>query len=109
MVDDTIYGDAEAGLERRWPSDHVAGGLALGALWWWRLRGELELLGGAVEMKRQMLMEEEITDMLCRVVYYATVAVGLATLFAWIAKAAFNCRLRRGKITILCPANDDNV
>ncbi|XXG80486.1 hypothetical protein AAC387_Pa09g1338 [Persea americana] len=52
IVDDTIYGvkKEETSAER------VAMGAAFGALWWWRLRFEVEVLGATVEVKERIVV-----------------------------------------------------
>ncbi|XP_050238638.1 uncharacterized protein LOC126688104 [Mercurialis annua] len=73
VVDDTIFGfTRDEKLVQR-----VCIAMSLGGLWWWRLRDEVESLVIVAEMKREMLMEVDMADLLGWWLYYLTVTIGM--------------------------------
>ncbi|XP_052187436.1 uncharacterized protein LOC127798134 [Diospyros lotus] len=70
VVDDTVFGILAE--EIRW-AERVAMAAALGGLWWWRLRDEVESLVGMVEVKKELL----VADFIGWWLYYLTVTIGM--------------------------------
>lgn len=104
IVDDTVYGvmKEESGAER------VAMGAAFGALWLWRLRNEVEVLGVIVEVKKELLMGATVYDFVCWMIYYMAVTIGggrLAKGFAWLARLLL-CKERHKSFANCCEGND---
>ncbi|XP_068660499.1 uncharacterized protein [Aristolochia californica] len=85
VVDDTVYGEnrEETAAQRG------VTGAAFGVVWWWRLRDELEILGSAVRVKKEVGVAIEITDIVCLSLYYITVVMGVVRLekgLVWVVK-----------------------
>lgn len=85
IVDDTIYGV----MKEETSAERVAMGAAFGALWWWSLRFEVEVLGAIVEVKKEMLLGVTMYDFISWMIYYMAVTIGavrFAKGFSWLAK-----------------------
>ncbi|XP_058082824.1 uncharacterized protein LOC131230835 [Magnolia sinica] len=73
VVDDAIYGV----VMEEWAVEKVATAAAFSALWWWRLRNEVEVLVAMVEVKKEALMGMDVVDLVGWMVYYMTVIMGV--------------------------------
>ncbi|XP_068663077.1 uncharacterized protein [Aristolochia californica] len=85
LVDDTVYGEnrEETAAQR------VVTGATFGAVWWWRLRDEVEILGLVVSLKKEVAAGIDITDFICLSLYYITVVMGVVRLvkgMVWVGK-----------------------
>ncbi|XP_052176488.1 uncharacterized protein LOC127790799 [Diospyros lotus] len=90
VVDDTIFGFArdERQVER------VAMAASFGALWWWRLRTEVDSLAAMVEVKKELSLSLGIADLIGWWLYYLTVIIGIIRIvksIMWVG-AVLLCR-----------------
>lgn len=94
VVDDTIFGAAR---DEKW-EQRVAVALSCGALWWWRLRNEVESLAFVAEAKIELLMDLAVADMVGWWLYYLTVTIGMVRLvkgLIWVGVILLCKRVRR--------------
>lgn len=73
VVDDTVFGFSK---EERWV-ERVAMAASFGALWWWKLRDEVESLVVLVEVKKNMATGVGMADSVSWWLYYLTVTIGM--------------------------------
>ncbi|KAM7521406.1 hypothetical protein LguiA_011308 [Lonicera macranthoides] len=73
VVDDTVFGLAR---EERWV-ERVTMAASFGALWWWRLRDEVESLVVVAEVIREVSMSGSLADFVGWWLYYLTVTIGM--------------------------------
>nr|KYP47583.1 hypothetical protein KK1_030778 [Cajanus cajan] len=96
VVDDTVFGLAR---KERWV-ERVAAAASLGALWWWRLREDVE-----------SLVDVRVSDFVGCCLYYLTLTIGMLRLvkaLLWIATICL-CRIRATISTVEHSQNDHNV
>ncbi|CAJ1875230.1 unnamed protein product [Sphenostylis stenocarpa] len=76
VVDDTVFGvERQVRLVER-----VVVAASLGALWWWRLREDVESLVVMVEANKEQLMDVKVSDFVGWWLYYLTVTIGMVKL-----------------------------
>ncbi|KAG6648008.1 uncharacterized protein LOC122316327 [Carya illinoinensis] len=84
VMDDAFFGVAK---EERW-FGRVAMAWSFGALWWWKLRDEVESLVVEVDQfKGELLMGRAVADFVSRCLYYMTLTIGIIKVvkgFMWI-------------------------
>ncbi|KAH7863465.1 hypothetical protein Vadar_017854 [Vaccinium darrowii] len=93
VVDDTILGFVK---EEMW-IDRVVMAAGCGALWWRRLKDEVETLVVMVEVKKEMAMGVGVADFVGWWLYYQTVIIGLVMIVKgtiWVGVIML-CRRRR--------------
>lgn len=73
VVDDTVFGLAR---EERWV-ERVTMAASFGALWWWRLRDEVESLVVVAEVQREVSMGGSLANFVGWWLYYLTVTIGM--------------------------------
>lgn len=73
VVDDTVFGFVR---EERWVERAVMG-CGFGALWWWRLRDEVESLVDMVEYESETPMGVGIAGIVGWWLYYLIVTIGV--------------------------------
>ncbi|KAF9623084.1 hypothetical protein IFM89_036481 [Coptis chinensis] len=102
VVDDTVFGTTR----EEWWVERLVLGASFGALWWWRLRDEVEALLLVVEVKRGLFMGLGISDLVSWWLYYLTVTIGVVRLvrgLMWLGKVMF-CRRQEESH---CPCGND--
>lgn len=109
VVDDTVFGVAR---EERWV-ERLAVAASLGTLWWWRLRGDVEILVVIAEVKKQRLMDLGMGDFFGWWLYYLTFTIGMVRVvkgFWWMCRICCTSRRRETRISMVEPSdNDDKV
>ncbi|KAJ7973063.1 putative Transmembrane protein [Quillaja saponaria] len=106
VVEDTVFGYAR---EERW-AEKVVMAASLGALWWWKLRNEIQILVVMAEVKKEQLMGVAVADFVCWGLYYLIVTIGMVRIvkgLMWIGMISF-CR-REIENSSKTWANDDKV
>ncbi|KAM7495793.1 hypothetical protein LguiA_020207 [Lonicera macranthoides] len=73
VMDDTLFGVVR---HERW-GERVVMAVGLGGFWWWRLKGEVVALVVVAEVKRELLLEVGLVDLVGWWLYYVTVTVGM--------------------------------
>ncbi|XP_042511738.1 uncharacterized protein LOC122086877 [Macadamia integrifolia] len=69
--------------------ERVAMAASFGGLWWWGLRKEVEAMVVILEVKRELLMNVELADVVNCLLYYLTITIALVRLYwglVWVAK-----------------------
>ncbi|KHN43453.1 hypothetical protein glysoja_002036 [Glycine soja] len=92
VVDDTVFGGARK---------RVVVAASLGALWWWRLREDVESLVVMVEAKTEQLMDVRVSDFVGWWLYYLTLTIGIVRVLRglmWMVTVCL-CRRRRRRAT----------
>lgn len=108
VVDDTVFGCIVR--KEKWV-ERVAVAASLGALWWWRLREDVESLVIMVEAKKEQLMDVKMSDFVGWWLYYVTVTIGMVRVvkgLMWMG-TIFLCRRRPTISTVEHCENDDKV
>ncbi|KAJ4955266.1 hypothetical protein NE237_012049 [Protea cynaroides] len=82
VVDDTVLGVVR---EERWV-ERVAMAASFGGLWWWGLRKEVETLVVILEVKRDLMINVELADLVNCWLYYLIVTIGLVRLVRGLVK-----------------------
>ncbi|OVA02526.1 hypothetical protein BVC80_9091g27 [Macleaya cordata] len=106
VVEDTVFGVVR---DEKW-IERAAVNVSFGALWWWKLRDEIEGLPLMADIKREKLMRLGMSDVASWWLYYLTVTIGIVRLLRWLiwlGKALFSRRLEQSPVCSAC--DDDKV
>lgn len=96
VVDETVCGGGGARREETWV-DRLGMTASLGALWWWRMRDEVEALVVVAEAKRELAVGIGVADFVGWWLYYLTVTIGMVKVvkvFMWVSAVLLCPRLR---------------
>ncbi|KAG5072988.1 hypothetical protein AAZX31_03G200000 [Glycine max] len=96
VVDDTVFG--VVGREEKWV-ERVVEAASLGALWWWRLREDVESLVVMVEAKKEQLIDVRVSDFVGWWLYYLTVTIGMVRVVRGLVWMVTICLYRRPRAT----------
>ncbi|KAL2507568.1 hypothetical protein Fot_31215 [Forsythia ovata] len=96
VVDDTIFGFSreESRVEK------AAMAFSFGAIWWWRLRNEMEALVVVPDVKRELMLRIGVSDFIGWWLYYLTVTIGMVRVVKgviWVVMI-LTCRRRRRQV-----------
>ncbi|XP_010542839.1 PREDICTED: uncharacterized protein LOC104815920 [Tarenaya hassleriana] len=108
VVDDTIFGGY---TEERW-SERAVVAATFGAMWWWKLRKEVEGLAAVAEIKRKLLIGLEVLDYVNWWMYYVCAVIGLVKVLRgilWGREMLVTKTTRKGCESIVDYGNVINV
>ncbi|WJX85163.1 hypothetical protein P8452_67661 [Trifolium repens] len=109
VVDDTVFGGVNR--KERWV-EKLGVTMCLGALWWWKLRDDVENLVVMSEAKKDQLMDVGINDFVGWLLYYLIVTIGMVKVvkgLMWFIAMICPCRREIGTSMVESSENDDKV